>query len=405
MGRAVSLSNSPLANPKTLIHLLASELQDYLYLPDPSPFYVVLGTIAGNIIKGKPIWLMLVGASSCGKGMVLNSLMGIPRIVRTESISGEPALLSGVRKKDRDAGATGGLLMEIGGKGMLVMEDFTSSMMGMGAEKKQELLNAFRQIYNGEYSRSVGSGGGKHKDLEWIGKLGFLAGGTLHIDQLHTENAALGERWLYYRFPSLADRGYGAARAAINNRNPDENKKTRQDMIRAFFDCSDLDWDKEEPSRELTGSEYSRMIDMATVVVKIRAATIRDRYGREHEIIDVVDQSELPPRLAEQLAQLYLGLERIGLPENERWELICKVAMDSAPKIKTLIVQHVWQKNGTGMGMEALRYILKCGLSTVKRTVEDLEAYEVVEVASGGMVRLSEWARENLNKMGMWEEE
>lgn len=400
----VSLSNSPLAHPASLIYQIASEAQDYLYLPDPSPLYIVLAALAANIIQGQPVWLMLIGPSSCGKGEILNSLMGIPRVARAESISGEAALISGVNKKDRERKATGGLLREIGDRGALIMEDFTSSVEGMGYEKKNELLNAFRQIYNGSWSRAVGSGGGKREELGWVGKLAFLAGGTHYIDQLHGANASLGERWLYYRFAMDGDDGYGAARKAINNTNPQKNRKALQELIRSFFDMSNLDWDQEEERRELTGMEYHRLIDIATVVSRIRSSTIRDRYTREHEIVDVVQKSELPARLAAELGQLYLGLERIEVNESERWKLIYKVATDSAPRIRMLIVETVMAMNGTGTGMGYLQKATGCSLNAVKRAIEDLEVHTVLE-QYGGMVHLTKWARENLNKMGRWEVE
>ena len=80
-------------------------------------------------------------------------------------------LLSGTPKKQRDKGAQGGLLRQIGDFGFIVLKDF-GSILSMHTETRAEVLAALREIYDGAWTRHVGSDGGR--TLAWQGKVGLL---------------------------------------------------------------------------------------------------------------------------------------------------------------------------------------------------------------------------------------
>jgi hypothetical protein len=51
---------------------ITSTFTERLRFPDPRPLHAVLGAVAGTYFKGrKPVWLLVVGASSSGKTPVL----------------------------------------------------------------------------------------------------------------------------------------------------------------------------------------------------------------------------------------------------------------------------------------------------------------------------------------------
>ena len=50
----------------------------WLHLPDPSPLYAVLGTVAANRLDGDPVWLLLVGPPGGGKTELLTALSACP---------------------------------------------------------------------------------------------------------------------------------------------------------------------------------------------------------------------------------------------------------------------------------------------------------------------------------------
>src|SRR5947209_11501842 len=87
--------------------------QRWLYLPDPSPLYVVLATVAANQAPGDPVWLLLVGPPGSGKTELLVPLGLLPDVHSAATLT-EASLLSGTPHRDRAKDAKGGLLREIG---------------------------------------------------------------------------------------------------------------------------------------------------------------------------------------------------------------------------------------------------------------------------------------------------
>ncbi len=75
----------------------------WLYLPDPTALYAVLGAVAANRLPGDPVWLLLVGPPGSGKSELLQSLGALPDVHPTATLT-EAALLSGTPKRERDTG-------------------------------------------------------------------------------------------------------------------------------------------------------------------------------------------------------------------------------------------------------------------------------------------------------------
>src|SRR5208282_5497684 len=123
----IGTSHSKIHKDTSPIYALANQWQGLgIHMPDPMPLIVTMGAFAANCMTGDPVWLWLVGPSGSGKTMLLKSLRSLPRTRMVSSISGEAALLSGVKKKDRAKDATGGLLTELGEDGgCLLFMDLT----------------------------------------------------------------------------------------------------------------------------------------------------------------------------------------------------------------------------------------------------------------------------------------
>jgi hypothetical protein len=97
----------------------------WLYLADAAPVLVTAAAVVANLAEGDPVWLLLVGPPSGGKTEILSSLIRLPYIVPAATLI-EAALLSGTPKREKTAGATGGLLRRVGDFGILLAKDFTS---------------------------------------------------------------------------------------------------------------------------------------------------------------------------------------------------------------------------------------------------------------------------------------
>lgn len=399
-----SLSTSPLARPKSLIHALASRVQDYLYFPTPDPLYVVLGTVAANMMKGVPVWVMLIGPPSSGRTILLEMLADLPRIHIIGAIKSPSALLSGVPRKERSKQATGGILRQIGAHGMMVMKDFTS-MLSMAREPLGEAIGALRETFDGRYSRPLGSDGGMV--LEWKGRIGFLAACTPAIDRHSALIGDLGERWVYYRY-SETD-GYGETIKALGITDPETMMSDLRDLVTSFIDALDLVWDDGGTERRsLDKHEMDRLYAMGSLVCAARSTVPRDTYNH-NEVSDVASR-EAPPRMAGELGQLYLGLEKIGIEEAERWRIVGKIALDSVRQVRVLTVLAL-RGSKVPMHPKDLKVLLQCGRRVVDVTLEDLEIHGLVvkaggsvknrvggdEGAKGGYV-LTTWARQQLDK-------
>lgn len=120
---------------------------------------VVLCTAAAEKLHGDPPWLLLVGGSGAAKSETVMPLVGAGAVV-ISTISGEAALLSGTAKRERAKNASGGLLRKIGPRGLLVIKDVTS-ILSMNRDTRALVLAALREIYDGHWSRDVGTDGGQ----------------------------------------------------------------------------------------------------------------------------------------------------------------------------------------------------------------------------------------------------
>ena len=156
--------------PNSPIDEVIEVFERWLILKDRTPIYAVLGAVAANLLEGDPVWLGLIAPPSSAKTEILNSLSGLPYVVQASSLS-PASFLSATSKKDKDKEATGGLLKQIGEFGIIVLKDFTT-MLSLRPEVNAEVLAVLREVYDGRYTRHVGTDGGR--TLAWKGKVGLI---------------------------------------------------------------------------------------------------------------------------------------------------------------------------------------------------------------------------------------
>jgi hypothetical protein len=132
-------------------------------------------------LDGDPLWLLIISGSGNTKTETVQSLSGIGAIV-VSTITSEGALLSATAKRERGKDATGGLLREIGDRGVLVIKDVTS-ILSMGRELRGQVLGALREIHDGSWVRKVGTDGGR--SLPWSGRIAIIGAVTTAWDQAH----------------------------------------------------------------------------------------------------------------------------------------------------------------------------------------------------------------------------
>jgi Bifunctional DNA primase/polymerase, N-terminal len=366
------------APPPLAIDDTLKVFEDWLLLKDHTPVLAVLGTIGANYLPGDPVWLAVIAPPSSAKTEILNATTGLPHVVRAATLT--PAgLLSGTPKKQQAKGAKGGLLQQIGDFGILAFKDF-GSILSMHPEAKAETLAALREVYDGSWTRHLGSDGGR--TLHWQGKVGLITASTGVIDSHYAVIGAMGDRFLFSRLAPTPGRAqFNRALDHVG----DATKRMRAELAEAVARL--FAGRKKEP-RPISSDEAKRIGDAISLVVRLRGAVERDRRTRE---VEAIYGAEGTARVGLALERLLAGLDTLGVERERAMEVVLTVALDSAPPLRRAAYQTV-ERHKT---VETSDVAVALGLptSTTRRILEDLAAYGLVTRQSQGQGKADLWSR------------
>ena len=337
----------------------------WLSHPDLEAVRAVLAAVVANRAPGDPDWLLVIAPPSSGKTETLTPLAALPDVIVAGRLT-VGALLSGTSSGERTADATGGLLRQVGERGILVNKDF-GTILAMSHDARAEVLQALRDIFDGRYTRHVGTDGGRA--LEWSGRAGFIAGATEAIDSHHAVIAALGDRFISIRLKLPAAEAQ-ATRAMADGGDEDAMRSELGEAVAGLLGhlANELP--------PVTAEERQRLARLATLAVRCRSIVERDTYS-SREIVNVPG-AEQPARLAKQMAKLFAGLQHIGCTKDESWLIVERITRDSMPAGRCKVLRYLAgleTRQTTGEVGEAV------GLptTTVRRLLEDLEAHGIVQ--------------------------
>jgi 5S rRNA maturation endonuclease (ribonuclease M5) len=391
---APTITSVATASPSIQVTRLPGVVETFrkwLYLPDPDPLYATFGAIAANCRPGDPVWLMLVAPSSMGKSEFLGSTSALPNIHQAATIT-EASLLSGTpRREAKDA--KGGLLREIGTFGIIVCKDF-GSILNMSRDPRASVLAALREIYDGSWTRHVGTDGGK--SLHWAGKIGFIGGCTPGIDRHHAVMSSMGERFCFVRLPGCDDAAL--ARRALEHAG---KESVMRGELTAVVSGMFRGMQTDAPVPEMTPEEKDRLVALTTLSVRCRSTIERDSYSRE---IELVPGAESPGRLTRVAANLLAGLHVIGLERADAWRVVRRVIFDSMPMLRRKALEVVGAANDSMTSID-IAVALSYPTGTARRQMEELAAYGVVERLPQGKGKadswtVTEWTRNKLTVIG-----
>lgn len=324
-----------------------------------------LACYAANLhLEADPVWLGLVSGSSTGKTETALALAACPHVSVESTLSGEAALLSGTPEKERSAGATGGLLRQVGERGLLVLKDFTT-ILSMHPDKRGAILSALREVYDGSWSRAVGTGGG-HR-LEWKGKLGLVMCSTAAYDRAHAVIAVMGDRFLLVRLDD--DKREAGTRAALAAAS--DGRAARAAIAQAAAGL--LGHAPTTPPLDPALGDVDRLAKLADFVTLARSPVARDYKGEVELVLD----PEGPYRFAKQLHALWRACGLLGLDRAGAWEVANRVARDSMPRLRWRVLDAL-----AVAGQQSTNTLARAALHpsrSVKRALEDLTAHRVVE--------------------------
>jgi hypothetical protein len=376
----LGLAAPPTSPPRAAAQLAAcvATFREWLWMKDPGALIVSLATVAANRADGDPVWLGLVGPPGGGKTEVLNSLSRLRDVYPAATLT-EAALLSGTSKKEQSTDASGGLLRRIGAFGIIVCKDF-GSVLSMHRDARSAVLAALREVYDGAWTRHVGTDGGR--TLSWAGKVGLIAGCTPAIDSHHAVMGSMGERFVLYRLPPTdAD---AQARRALDHVGREGSMRTAlADAVAGVLDSVDA-------ARLLSPADDTtrdRLVKLSTLAVRCRSAVERDSYSRE---IELIPEAEAPARLALVLLRILNALRAIGADEATAWQLVQRCALDSMPAIRRTVLEDLIRQPDGATTTEIAERV-SYPTTTARRALEDLTAHGIVRRESGGQGRADHW--------------
>jgi hypothetical protein len=198
----------------------------------------------------------------------------------------------------------------------------------MRAEHKAEVLSALREIFDGKWTRFLGTDGGR--PLHWAGKLGLVFGCTGAIDTQHSVSDALGNRFLLSRMEPGKDQFRWALRHVGGQ--TATMRRELVEAVNALFTAPRAD------PQELSENEIVRFERVTDLVVRLRGAVERDRHRRE---LDHVYGAEGPARVGLSLERLLAGLDALGVEREIALKVVISVGLDSTPPLRRRVYRYL----------------------------------------------------------------
>lgn len=299
----------------------------------------------------------------------------------------EAGLLSGSSVREGSP-ATGGLLMQLGERGLIVAPDFGTLLNEHGSTRNR-MFALLREVFDGKLVRRLGTDGGR--TFAWVGHAGFLAACTEAKDSSANDMGPLGERFTQYRMPpsTPADDFLSCVVADQNSGRQREIRAEGSRLVAEFFAGLPMP-DRLPPLNE---AEQTRLIVLATIGTRCRSSVVREGYSRE---IEMVPGHERSPRLFGQLRQLHAGLVVIGTPAAEVWRLLAKVALDGMHPGRRAVIDYLISAPGEHTTASIAGHC-RLTVTPTRRHLQNLTAHGVLDLVIGGPERwtTSEWLREN----------
>lgn len=330
---------------------------------------VVLCSAAAEKLSGDPPWVLVVGGSGAAKTETVAPLTGAGAIT-ISTITGEAALLSGTPAKSRAKNATGGLLRKIGPSGLLVVKDFTS-ILSMNRDTRALVLAALREIYDGHWTRNVGTDGGF--TLTWKGRIVVIGAVTTAWDAAHQVVSTMGDRFVLVRLRT-GDHRRAAGRQSMANVGAEVKMRGHLSQVTGKLLASAAGFVAGEPEPGLTDDEMNSLLGLADLVTRARTPVERDYQGNPAWAHGL----EMPTRFAKQLVQIVRGGLLLGLDAETAMGVAARCCHDSMPPLRRVVLADVADHLDSFTPDVVER--VQVPKTTVDRTLQELQLLGLLEV-------------------------
>ncbi len=337
-------------------------IQGWLELEDTDAVSIVLGSLKAHDLGGIPSWLLIVAAPSSLKTELVRLTEDLEGVYAISKLTPH-TLASGLDVKGEEPSLLARLNSEI-----MAFKDFTT-ILEMPFEARQAILAQLREIFDGKYDDTWGTG----KELHWKGRLGFLAGVTPVIDKAHAVMAILGPRFLLLRL--APESRPGSAKKAIENEESKSDDSMRQELraATATFLAG-------IPAVPVKAPKVFKdwLAAVADFTTRARSAVVRDGSRRE---LEYAPEPEGPARFAKQLFALLQGITLVHgkeQPTETELKLIARVAVDCIPFVRWKVIRALRDANGP-LASPTVATRAQLPPTTTARTLEDLQALKIIE--------------------------
>jgi hypothetical protein len=370
---------SDVSGKVTSLAELKATFAKWLLMKDPHLIEVVLGAVVAHRLGDESPWMLLVSPPSGVKTELLRALWRTPGVYPLSDLTAR-TFASGLESGGRETSLLARLNEEI-----LVLKDMTT-VLELYREERQAILAQLREIYDGRYDKTWGTG----KELHWEGRLGFLTGVTPVIDQHHSVMAILGPRFLQLRLLQ-PDRQEVAKKAMGNSGKQAEMRQELAEAVASF-----LGRIAAKPSALPVG-DVARLAVVADLATNARSAVVRDGYKQE---LSYAPEPEGTPRMARQLYALAQGIvlvTGVDSPTTRELNIVIRVAKDCIPKVRQVAIKALLERP-EGVKTSEVAKTAQYSSTTMRRALEDLQALGLVWCEKGGMGVPDVWG---LDKKGV----
>lgn len=320
-------------------------------------------------LSDKPVWVLLLAGSSAGKTALLQLLDTCGKwIVPIDTLT--PNTFASGLQRDEEVS-----LLWKANNGVLIFKDFTT-ITSMNEEGLREIMGQLRAIYDGTFNKKTGNG----NDVDWKGKVGIIAGGTIATQRKMRQFSEQGERFINYVL-DVAD-PKEITRRAMQNQKDLRSKEEALSAIVSEFINERLSSTK-GIAGEISDEIQEEMIDVANFCTLARSPVIMSK--KDPSVVEFVPDREMPPRVAMMLTNIAVALMLV-CKETTMSELnatiIYKIALDCIPVERRMVLRLLAKYREASTKNLAMR--LNYTTETVRGWLAQLNALKIVDRSSNG---------------------
>ncbi len=289
--------------PGDSLRELGHKISARFYKPDLQATRIILGALKAHYLNvGDRPWLFVVAPPGSGKTTTqILAASGLSEVIQLGDVT-ENTFLSGMH-----GAIEPGLLEKVGrttqtgntftteGNAILLIKDFTT-VLSMRREKRGAILGQLREIHDGSFRRSFGTGVTKI----WKGQVTVVAAVTPAIDRHYSIFSTLGERFLQVRWHRP---GSEAGVWAIRQQGTEEEiQQELREAVIAIFKATPV------VQPVLTEEDQVRIASLSEVIAVARTHVFR---GQDRNI-EYVPEAEANTRISKGIASIAKGIAALN---------------------------------------------------------------------------------------------